>query len=743
MTTARHATPFPLDVDSFLARAEERGAPLDARAAEAVLGLLVLGGARRRTGLPEPTEELAKQLLHLLLPLYVSATAQELPGFVTALVSLADHTHEAGRLNAKRHAKLVARVHELAEGLGQAMTSHDRLTWPRLYGNLVRAAGVDPNDPRAVRDWLETFAARPYAERNAALGFVASSSPNGPLSEAAYAQALCAERSRQARPLLTARLEAVTTAGAPAGEPDDAREDWYDEQAGALADRWTAAGLDTLLRGPFAHLAPGGGDAPGRPLLALVEAMAVQHMEMYGEVLAPMPPAPLPGSPQEQAALLRAAPLPQLLARAAADPEGVDERTRELALASGFLVRRKPGGAPSTGPSAEAWRDGGPAELTGLALNLFGALLAQLAEEEETAEQFDGENLLTLYFLSERAGAAQSVARLAALNDMWFIPPDHESDPDPTVQATGTYELPDPQALSAVLGLPALTESDRTDLIPGAARLARLMDRLEGLGVTQRSGDALTLTPLGTSLLRDALLLGIGGEAADVFPTRDQVLAWDAERLVAGAQWWSKGAARQSVADWLTAHGTHGWTPFFQALSADRPEEEPARRRALLATLDATAVPDDALHELLPDPVLGGWAEHTLHVRGQVPDTSAVPLSARAVHLVDELEAVRRTASLAHRLTAAPEQEEPALFAALHAAFDKAASTWPGGAPALLAALIGADPYTAAFLAQQLAHHPDRTTADQARRAVRTSGTTRSPGRKKPAKRAAGKRKRR
>lgn len=148
-------------------------------------------------------------------------------------------------------------------------------------------------------------------------------------------------------------------------------------------------------------------------------------------------------------------------------------------------MRREPGGTPSAGPSAEAWRDGGPAELTGLGLNLFGALLAQLAEEDETAEQFDGEHLLTLYGLSERAGAAQSVARLAALNDMWFIPPGHESDPAPSVPATGAYELPAPQALSAVLGLPSLTESDRTDLIPGAARLARLMDRLEVLGVTQ------------------------------------------------------------------------------------------------------------------------------------------------------------------------------------------------------------------------------------------------------------------
>ncbi|MGW7343516.1 hypothetical protein [Streptomyces sp. NPDC054854] len=751
------ATPLLLDLDSFLARAEERGAPLDARAAEAVLGLLALGEARRRTGLPEPTEELAEELLHILLPLYVSATEEELPGFVAALVALVDHTHEAGRLNAKRQARLVTRVHELAEGFTQAMTSPRRLTWPRLYGKLLRAAGVDATDPRAVRDWLEAFAAHPGTERNATLGFAASS-PNEPLAEAAYAEALCAERSRQARPLLAARLEAMApaeqvrprpgegllVADAPVGKPDDERDDWYEAQAAVLADRWTAAGLDALLRGPLVHLAPGGGSAP-TPLLALVEAMAGQHLEMYGDAFAPLPPAPLPDSPEEQAALLRSAALPQLLARAAADPQGADARTRELALASGFLVREQ-GGTLSPGPSAEAWREGGPAELTGLALNLLGSLLAQLAEAEETAEEYDGEHLLTVYLRCEQAGTAQSVARVAALNAMWFVPPGHESDPDESVPATGDYELPDPQALSAVLGLPALTASDRTDLTPSAARLVRLMDRLAALGVTERTGDAVSLTPLGSALLRDTLLVGLEGEAADVFPTREQMLAWDAERLVAAAQWWPKRAARQTVGDWLAAQGIDGWTPLFAAISAACPEAEPARRRALLAALDAMAVPDEALHALLADPVLGGWAEHTQHARGQAPDPSAVPLPARAVYLVDALEAVRSAASLDHRMTAAANEEEPELFAEVHAAFDKAAAAWPGGGPALLTALTAADPYTSAFLAEQLSHHPDRATAEQARRAWRdfeTSGTTRSPGRKKPAKRAGGKRKRR
>ncbi|NXY94660.1 hypothetical protein HYE82_09695 [Streptomyces sp. BR123] len=726
------ATPLLADPDSFLARAEERGAPLEARAAEAVLGLLVLCEARRRTGLPEPTEELAAELLHTLLPLYVSATESELPDYVAALVALADHTREAGRLNAKRHAKLVARVHELAEGFLQAMTSPRRLTWPRLYGNLLRADGVDTTDRQAVRDWLDAFAQRPHAERHAALGFAASCAQE-PLAEAAWAEALCAERSRQARLLLAGRLEAVavaererprpgegpSVAAAPADLSDDELDDWYGEQAAVLADRWTAAGLDALLQGPFAHLAPGG-EAPV-PLLTLVEAMAGTHLEMNGGEFAPLPPAPLPVSAEDQAARLRATELPRLLERAAADPEGADERTRELALASGFLVRGQDG-VLGPGPSAEAWSDGGPAELTGLALTMLGALLSRLAEEEGTAEEYDGEHVLTLYLLCGEAGTAQSVARLAALGDMWFVPPEHESAPPaPGGPETGDYELPDPQALTEILGIPTLTASDREGLQPAATRLVRLMDGLAALGVTERTGDALRLTPLGSALLREALVLGLEGPAADAFPTREQVRGWDAGRLVAAARYWPKPVARQTIGDWLAAHGAEGWAPLFEALAAPCPGPDPARRRSLLTTLDAAAVPEETLHRLLADPVLGGWAEHLLTARGQAPAAPAVPLSARAVRLLDELEAVRLAASLDHRMTAATDEPEPEPFPELLAAFDKAAAAWPGGGQALLTALAAADPYTTAALAQQLSHHPDRATAEQARRAWRTS----------------------
>ncbi|MFE3761230.1 hypothetical protein ACFXPI_05625 [Streptomyces sp. NPDC059104] len=177
-------------------------------------------------------------------------------------------------------------LRELTEGFVHAMTSPRRVTWPRLYGNLLRSDGVDVADPRAVRDWFAGFTARPYAERRSVLGF-ATPAGDEPLGQAAYAEVLCAERSSQARLLLAGRVETVALAervrpqpgesplirDAPTGEPDGEREDWYDEQTGILAYRWTAAGLDALLHGPYAHLAPGG--CAFAPLLAFVEDMAV------------------------------------------------------------------------------------------------------------------------------------------------------------------------------------------------------------------------------------------------------------------------------------------------------------------------------------------------------------------------------------------------------------------------------------------------------------------------------------
>jgi hypothetical protein len=63
--------------------------------------------------LPEPAPELVEELMLILLPLYVSAGPAELAGFPAVLVALIGHTHEAGKLNARRRDRLVAAVEAL------------------------------------------------------------------------------------------------------------------------------------------------------------------------------------------------------------------------------------------------------------------------------------------------------------------------------------------------------------------------------------------------------------------------------------------------------------------------------------------------------------------------------------------------------------------------------------------------------------------------------------------------------
>jgi hypothetical protein len=193
--------------------AGRRGGPLDPRAAEAVLGLLALSGARRRTGLPEPAPELVEELMLTLLPLYVSAGPAELAGFPAALAALIGYTHEAGKLNARRRDRLVAAVEALQPQFEAAMTSPHRATWARLYGQLLRAEGADAADPQAVGAWVDAFACRPYPQRRAALGLEALDDFTGPdsggaapLASAAFFRALIGERSRQAHLLLRQRL---------------------------------------------------------------------------------------------------------------------------------------------------------------------------------------------------------------------------------------------------------------------------------------------------------------------------------------------------------------------------------------------------------------------------------------------------------------------------------------------------------------------------------------------------------
>ena len=580
--------PFNLDAAPLLDWASRHGDPLDPRAVEAVLGLLALSRARRRTGLPEPVPELVKDLMLVLLPLYVSAIPAELAGFPAVLVALIAYTHAAGKPNAKRRDRLIAEVETLQPQFESAMTSQRSVTWARLYGQLMRAEGVDTADPRAVGTWVDALAGRSYPQRRAGLGFEAlggsgegASGGVAPLASAAFARALIGERSRQARLMLAQRLESAVLTdqlagqdGAPlvAGAPQDAADQeaaaWYDAQTGLLADRWTAAGLEALLRGRAARLAPGLDRSA--PLLDVAGELAATHLEMFGPGVVPLAPAPLPANAQELAAAVRAAPLTVSLAATATDPDHADASLLDVALASGFL-RRGTEGSLLPGAIAEIWQEDAAAEMAGLALDVLGAVLAQLTQDEETAEEFSGENLLLLYSLYERAGIPQSLAWQAAVAEDWILSPEAAAAPDVPAAAAGPYQLPAVPVLSQLTGIPGPAEEDHAELEPAASRLACVVDRLAGLGITIRAGDAIALTPLGSALLRNALILGtteLDEKAAASFPTRDEVLCWDARQLVGAVGNWPEAAARLVLRDWLAARGAAGWETLLPALSA-------------------------------------------------------------------------------------------------------------------------------------------------------------------------------
>ena len=630
-----------------------------------------------------------------LLPLYASVGPAELAGFPAVLVALIGYTHEAGKLNARRRDRLVAAVEALQPQFEAAMTSPHRATWARLYGQLLRAEGADAADPQAVGAWVDAFACRPYPQRRAALGLEALDDFTGPdsggaapLASTAFFRALIGERSRQAHLLLRQRLEYVVlseelhrhdgpplVAGAP--EDEEAEGAWYDAQAGLLADRWTAAGLDALLRGRAAQLAPGLDRSA--PLLGVVEVLAATHRETFGPGVFPLPTVPLPATARERAAAVRAAPLAATLAAAAADPDHADPSLLDLALASGFL-RRGAEGSLLPGSADEIWREGTPAELAGLALNVLGALLAQAAADEETAEVFPGEHLGTLYFLYQHAGVPQSLARQAAEDEGWIVSPAVTTVPDTAAAVDGPYQLPAILVLSELTGLPGLTEEDREELQPAASRLAAVIDRLAPLGITTRTGNAVALTPLGSALLRDALILGTAeadNATAASFPTQDEVLSWDARQLADAAGNWPPAAARRVLCDWLAARGTGGWETLLPALSAQPSDDIHPARRHLLRLLDLGDAPAEALRAAVSDRVIGAVAERALRLRGLSVDAADVPASARAVLLADELEAVSRAAFLAHRMTAEDPDSDPGLPPELRAAVDQAAMTGP------------------------------------------------------------------
>ncbi len=274
--------------------------------------------------------------------------------------------------------------------------------------------------------------------------------------------------------------------------------------------------------------------------------------------------------------------------------------------------------------------------------------------------------------------------------------------------------------LSELTGLPGLTEEDREELQPAASRLAAVTGRLASLGITTRTGDAIALTPLGSALPRDGLILGVAeadSAPAASFPTQDEVLSWDARQLADAVGNWPPVAARRVLCDWLAARGTDGWETLLPALSAQLSDDIAPARRHLLRQLDLGDAPAEALRGAVSDRVIGAVAERALRMRGLSVDVADVPASARAVLFADELEAVSRAAFLAHRMTAEDPGSDPGLPPELRAAVDQAAADWPGGARALVTAIADAAPDTFALLAGPLSQHPDPAVALAARRA--------------------------
>ncbi len=728
-----------LDIAPLLVWAARRGERLDRRVAEAVVGLLALSDTRRRTGLPEPTPELAEELLLSILPLFASVAAGELQAFPAVLVALAGYTHEAGRLNSKRRDRLITAVGTLAPRFEAVMTNPRRATWARLYGQLLRAEGVDPGDSQAVGDWLTGFGRQAGQVRWTALGldvpadFVGpDSTAEPPLAWAAFVRSLIGERSRQARLLLRQRLEVVARTeqlsnvdqrplivGVPRDEKDEeAAEAWYEAQARRLADRWTAAGLDALLSAHTAELAPGL-DRPA-PLLDVVEQLAQLHLDMYGPGTAPLPPVPALDA-GELAAAVRAVPTMMSLAAAAADPPNADPSVADLGLTSGFLLRDADG-TLRRGPAVGMCQDGGPAEVVGVALDVLGAVLGQMQSDDQTAEEILGDHIATLYSLYQRGGLPQSLARQVAEEETWMVPPEPPVTPTESAASAGPYQVPDTRALSDLTGIPGLTKEDRSELRAPAERLAAVIDRLADLGVTSRAGDTIVLTPLGCSLLREALLLGTAEPSpvhAASFPTRDEVLRWEAGWLADAAGDWPPPTARKVLSDWLTAHGAAGWTELFSVLGAALASGITAARRRLMRQVDLSDAPTEVLRDILTDCILGAWAERALHERGLPVPAAEVPASARAVLLADELAEMNRAAMLTYRMTDEHPDQDPGLLPDLRAAVGKAVADWPGGATDLFTEMEKTASDAFAVLAGPLSQHPDPAVA-QAVEAART-----------------------
>ncbi|MCD9878068.1 hypothetical protein [Streptomyces guryensis] len=683
-----------LAVGSLLSWGAERGERLDPVAADAVVHLLALSGAKVRGGLPEATPDLVRAVLLDALPQFLSVAPGDEGAALAVLRILVDRTRADGRLNAKRHARLRDAIGTCAEEHLRVMRDPRELTLPRCWGGLLRARGVDVRDAEAVRGGLEELAGLPYAERAGLLSLPeAGHAGEGAAAWALapYRRGLAMERHAAAGMALGQRLAMCLT------ESDEAP--WVldllgSERVARLMDadgmeEWveaaTKAGLSVARRWSFgpAELPSAALPVPGpRPhdmaLVTAVGEVAEQYDLLRGEEPLAAPhllPADRAGFVSVLCGSGLLAPAAQL---AASPPADADADGVGFALATGFLVL-DPEGRPRPGPSLEVWRERDAGELAALAVRALVELCARLGADPDVGEEYEGEILGDLVALYGAAGETRSVAREAAAAVDWAVPPEallaapvHEhKDSTESGQATaGPYRLPPLAELERLLQLGELGEEDAAELESAARRRAARLDLLAAAGVVWRRGDAYGLTPLAAAVLREALLLAYGGgwppragesaqeadgsaagdgeqegwtpsTVAERFPTEEAVVALDAERLVAAARDWDDPAAHRLLRSWLA--GGEGpaarWPELLAALAVPAPRTHLTGHRRLVAHTVPDA-PPGLLAGYVGDPVFGAWAAQLLRVAGQTVEEETVPLSSRLLWRLDRLHAL-------------------------------------------------------------------------------------------------------
>jgi hypothetical protein len=291
--------------------------------------------------------------------------------------------------------------------------------------------------------------------------------------------------------------------------------------------------------------------------------------------------------------------------------------------------------------------------------------------------------------------------------------PAFETDPGPGSGAVEPadsleYRLPPSHELAWLLGADDLDDHDRAALLGVAYWQALLLDRLDALGVVRRDGDRVELTTLGRTLMRAVLL-----QAGFAVPTYRGVAAGDADTLLTGMASWPNRVGLEALHAWLQARQDTdtGWKELLQATAAGPRDHRqvifgllgvwsppgqathPAKDPRLPVPLERPEAEQSlvaALHQAVPDPVVGAYAAEALRLRAVPPadpPPADPPRSAQAVQLLDRLRPLRYAVNrLDHHVNedAGPGLQRQPPGTALCAAFDAAAADWPGGPGGLL-----------------------------------------------------------